>query len=66
MDLINFCIPRTEPLGIEENARVQVAELTEAITDYEYDTTHPYKKVVSYKIDTFLEIGNVLALLACK
>ena len=61
-----FMFPRTEPLGTEENARVQVAELTEAITNYEYAVTHPYKHVVAYKSDTFLGAGNVLAVLACK
>ena len=66
MVLIILCIPRTEPLGTEENARVQVAELTEAVTDYEYAVMHPYKHVVSYKQDIFLEQGNALALLACK
>ena len=66
MVLIILCIPRTEPLGTAENARVQVVELAEAITDYEYDVTHPYKHVVSIKLDAFLEAGNALALLACK
>ena len=43
-----------------------MAELTEAVTDYEYDVKHSYKHVVSYKMDAFLEMGTVLALLACK
>ena len=66
MVLIILCIPRTEPLGTAENARVQVVELAEAITDYEYDVTHPYKHVVAYKMDTFLEIGQSASLLSRK
>lgn len=57
---------RTKPLDAKENARLQMSELAKAAVDYEYDMNHPYRHVVSYKMDCFLAYGIPLALLACK